>query len=87
MSTAQQKAAETRHRKAVERIWSEVQHYREIHPECKCKLRKGMTYADLRELRPGCTGHNARYICPVLAKYRRLVPQPEYDDEPELGDV
>ena len=82
--TKQQKAAKARAAKAAQRIWDDVERARAAH-KCSCRIRKGMTYDDLRRLGGGCTdvpGHEGgRYVCPVLDKYRRLVGYPKGEED------
>lgn len=79
----QQKAANTRSERAAARQWRDVRASKS-RTKCTCKLRKGMTYDELRKLNGGCTdyaGHpGGRYICPTLDKYRRLVGYPIQED-------
>lgn len=81
--TKQQKAAKARADNAAQRIWNEVQNARKAR-KCSCRIRKGMTYDDLRKLGGGCTdtafNPNGRYVCPVLDKYRRLVGFPKAEE-------
>lgn len=84
----QQKAARTRAAAAATRVWEDVK--RVIAREgCKCGLKKGMDYDDLRKLKGGCTDTPARgvayhgegrWICPALNTYRTAVGRPPVEE-------
>lgn len=78
--TKQQKAAKTRAKNKADRIWTEVRASIK-RTGCRCDIRKGMTYDQLRKLNGGCTdyhGHQGgRWVCPTLDLYRRLVGYPQ----------
>lgn len=81
--TRQEKAAHTRAARAAERQWQDIRASKS-RTKCTCKLRKGMTYDELKKLGGGCTnyeGHpGGRFVCPTLDKYRRLVGYPSKED-------
>jgi hypothetical protein len=80
--TRQEKAAKTRAENAAKRIWDDVRASKS-RTKCKCALRKGMSYDDLKKLKGGCTDYEGnaggRFVCPTLDKYRRLVGYPKED--------
>jgi hypothetical protein len=81
--TEQQKSAKTRAENAAKRIWADVSASKS-RTKCTCKLRKGMSFDDLRKLKGGCTDREGnpggRFVCPTLDKYRRLVGYPTQED-------
>jgi hypothetical protein len=64
-----------------DRVWPIIAAMRKRR-NCKCKLRKGMTLADLRPLNGGCTSAGSGIdsvgcVCPTLDAYRRHLENPD----------
>lgn len=70
-------SAESRSKNSQARIWIDVQRSQAAN-RCKCDLREGMAWEDLRPLGAGCT--DPWYCCDALALYRRLVPMPPMEE-------
>jgi hypothetical protein len=76
------RAAATRHARKINADWEEIQAFKKMHgSKCTCKLRKGMTWDDLRKVENCCRDLAHSYICPVLDRYRRLVGYPKLEDD------